>query len=218
MIPVSPLVTQRTGTARSKKISITINKMYDGDHFAQDMWDSVGKLLTGSPGGAALQKLQIQKSMKVLESVNMTPHSKADVNCTCWKALLVDDEPMNIFAVKNVLRSTNFNISEAFDGQQAINIVNEHIETKKCGEKCCVFNFILMDYNMPNINGPNATKKIIEIYREAGLVKPVVIAFTAYVEDEYMDECMAAGMSGFLTKPLKKALLFNKLREMKILE
>ena len=203
---------------RGKEISITINKMYDGDHFSKDMWGSVGKLLMGSLGGAALQNLQIGTPIKNLEQQNSPRSPAPNIKCTCWKALLVDDEPMNIFAVKNVLRSTNFNISEAFDGQQAINIVKEHIETKKCGEKCCVFNFILMDYNMPNINGPNATKKIIEIYREAGLVKPVIIAFTAYVEDEYMDECMAVGMSGFLTKPLKKVLLFKKLREMKILD
>ena len=55
-----------------------------------------------------------------------------------------------------------------------------------------------MDIQMPEMDGLEATRKIIEMY---GTSRPVIIAMTAGAYEEDKQKCMAAGMDDYITKP-----------------
>lgn len=104
--------------------------------------------------------------------------------------LVVEDTRMNMLVISNMLKnaSSSIRISEAENGLEAIQKVNN--------EK---FNLILMDVQMPEMDGITATRKIRLLPN--GLSVPV-IALTAGVSKEERDECFSSGMNDFLAKPI----------------
>jgi PAS domain S-box-containing protein len=69
------------------------------------------------------------------------------------------------------------------------------------------FDLVLMDVHMPGSDGITATRRIRAIEAERGLARTPIIALTANALDEDRDACLAAGMDGFLTKPLDREQL-----------
>ncbi len=79
------------------------------------------------------------------------------------------------------------------DGFQAIDILHKE-----------VFDVVLMDINMPLINGFETTRKI----RQNG-VKTPIIALTAFAKDEIIEEAISAGMNDIMVKPFEPLKLFK---------
>jgi CheY-like chemotaxis protein len=77
----------------------------------------------------------------------------------------------------------------AVDGSEAIAAAVEHR-----------YDLILMDVQMPNVDGVTATRAIRS--RLPGNRQPVIFGLTAHATSEYRDMCLGSGMNGFLTKPL----------------
>jgi two-component system response regulator HydG len=100
--------------------------------------------------------------------------------------LVVDDDPGHRITLKTVLKSWNYRVSEAGDGQAAVSIVKDF--------PC---DLILMDVRMAVMNGIDALKQI-KAYNPS---IPVVI-MTAYSSVESAVEAMKAGAYDYLTKPL----------------
>jgi CheY-like chemotaxis protein len=69
------------------------------------------------------------------------------------------------------------------------------------------FDFVLMDLHMPEMNGIEATERIRAAERLSDAPRTPIIALTADAFPENRDECLAAGMDGFLTKPLDREQL-----------
>jgi CheY-like chemotaxis protein len=61
------------------------------------------------------------------------------------------------------------------------------------------YDIILTDYRLPDTNGVELTKKILQLCSDP---KPAVFAVTAYSTRERRDECLEAGMAGFISKPI----------------
>lgn len=104
--------------------------------------------------------------------------------------LVVEDTPMNMLVISNMLRNVSpaIRITEANNGLEAIEKISN-----------AVFNLILMDIQMPEMDGITATK-IIRL-QPNGMAVPV-IALTAGVSKEERDECFNVGMNDFLAKPI----------------
>ena len=68
-----------------------------------------------------------------------------------------------------------------------------------------------MDVHMPGSDGITATRNIRAIEAERGLARTPIVALTANALDEDRDACLAAGMDGFLTKPLDREQLATAL-------
>ena len=112
--------------------------------------------------------------------------------------LIADDEEYNLFLLKNILQKWNVRFKEVKNGKEAIKAV--------CDEH---FNIVLMDINMPEINGIEAAKEILRCDAETK-----IIAVTAATEQLDQKECFEAGMKGFLFKPFSEKDLFEKINSL----
>lgn len=114
--------------------------------------------------------------------------------------LLVEDNEENRLLLEEVLQFEDCTITLANNGQQAV----ETVRSRGPG----AFQVVLMDVEMPVMNGLDATQGIRAL--DPGLP---VIAQTAYAQPEELDRCMAAGMVDRITKPTDHELLVAKVRK-----
>jgi len=102
-----------------------------------------------------------------------------------------------ILGVKNRKEMSKF----AYNGEEAVK------EVKKAIEEGDPFRFklILMDCNMPFLDGYEATKKIRKMFSDEGILhdlQPKIIAVTGHVEQEYVSNAIKSGMDSVFSKPL----------------
>ncbi len=103
--------------------------------------------------------------------------------------LLVEDNELNRVVACNTLKAFNIIVTEAVNGKEAVNAVKENR-----------FDLILMDIQMPEMNGFEATRVI----REKLKVKTPIIALTANAIKTEIDKCLDLGMNGYITKPYEE--------------
>lgn len=109
--------------------------------------------------------------------------------------LVVEDNKINQMVTKKILSNNNISCELVDDGVKAI-------ELFKTGDS--QFDLILMDINMPELNGFETTKAL----RDLG-VKIPVIALTAYDKIEIAEEAIAAGINDIVVKPFEPVKLFK---------
>lgn len=116
------------------------------------------------------------------------------------KILVVDDFPTMRRIVKNLLKDLGFdNVDEAEDGVMAL-------EKLRNGN----FEFVLSDWNMPNMDGLVMLK---EIRADANLAHLPVLMVTAEAKKENIIAAAQAGASGYVVKPFTAATLEEKLNK-----
>ena len=64
------------------------------------------------------------------------------------------------------------------------------------------YDLILMDFNMPIMDGSEATKQIRDFLYENKIVQPLIIGVTGHTESEYISRALDSGMNQVLSKPL----------------
>ena len=82
-----------------------------------------------------------------------------------------------------------------------------------------MFKLILLDFSMPDLNGPEVAKLIRQIVNEAGMEQPYICCCTAYTDPSYGKIAIEAGMDSVMTKPitsneLKQLLIEQNLHEL----
>ena len=118
------------------------------------------------------------------------------------KILLVEDNEANQMFMKIILKKYKLDIDLANDGIEA---VDKFINNK--------YDLILMDENMPNKNGIEATKDIIKHEKEKNLIHTPIIALTANALQGDKEKLINAGMDEYLSKPLNKEHLITILNK-----
>ena len=104
------------------------------------------------------------------------------------RILLVDDHPVNRKVARLFLEPFGFDITEAVDGQEALDAGMED------------YDLVLMDVNMPRLGGIDATRQF-RATEEPGKHVPI-IALTADALPEQIEACLAAGMDAHVSKPI----------------
>jgi len=112
------------------------------------------------------------------------------------KVLIVEDIALNQLLMKTLLGDLGFEYDSAADGKQAI----EKLKTN-------TYDIILMDLQMPVMNGFEATEYI----RNTINSKIPIIALTADVTTVDITKCKAVGMNDYISKPVNEKLLYEKL-------
>jgi len=116
------------------------------------------------------------------------------------RVLVVDDDMRNVFAMTKVLEDYGLIVSQAENGQAALNTIESANKP---------FELILMDIMMPVMDGIEATKRI----RELGSYKETpIISLTAKAMPGDKHKCIEAGASEYLTKPIDTQKLLSILR------
>ena len=114
--------------------------------------------------------------------------------------LLVEDYRPNQKIVESFLRKTAVSIKVAGNGK---------IGLEKFQEKD--FDIVLMDMEMPVMDGLEATRAIRAWEKEKNLAPTIIVALTAHVFSEHRKMCTEAGCNGFMAKPIKKKVLLETL-------
>lgn len=110
-----------------------------------------------------------------------------------YKVLVVEDNKINQMVTRKIMEKNNFKFLIVDDGYAAIEALGkEH------------FDVVLMDINMPLINGFETTRLI----RKKEITIPI-IALTAFAKDEITDEAFAVGMNDVLIKPFEPSKLIQ---------
>ncbi len=114
------------------------------------------------------------------------------------KILLVEDNKANQMYMSLLLKKFKLEFDIANDGREAIQAFEKHR-----------YDLILMDENMPNLNGIEATKVILDIEKSKKLPHTPIIALTANALKGDRERFMNAGMDEYLTKPVNKTQLLE---------
>lgn len=114
------------------------------------------------------------------------------------RILIAEDNKVNQEVLKGILDDTYHEISIANNGVESVQACGEH-----------VYDIILMDMHMPDMNGITAAQRIRSL---PGVTAGVpIIAVTASVGAADKDECLAAGMNGYITKPIDQNTLIAEI-------
>ncbi|WP_240034596.1 ATP-binding protein [Flavobacterium silvisoli] len=110
-----------------------------------------------------------------------------------YNILVVEDNKINQMVTKKIIQNSNMSCTIVDDGYAALVALDRE-----------AFDLVLMDINMPLINGFDTTRKI----REKGFKVPI-IALTAFDKQEVMEEALAVGMNDIMVKPFEPAKLYQ---------
>ncbi|MFD2602744.1 PAS domain-containing hybrid sensor histidine kinase/response regulator [Flavobacterium suzhouense] len=137
--------------------------------------------------------LQLEKG--VLKNVKK-PQSEINHDIAGTNILLVEDNQMNRMVVNYTLNYFNCKVTEATNGLEALDILKKD-----------KFDVILMDVQMPEMGGIEATKIIREVLK----IDTPIIALTANAFKSEIDKCKEAGMNDYVTKPFEESVLIETL-------
>jgi CheY-like chemotaxis protein/HPt (histidine-containing phosphotransfer) domain-containing protein len=127
------------------------------------------------------------------------------VQATGQTILVADDNLVNLKVAVSMLAKLGYESVTVMDGQQATQSVLASLQPG--GKR---FAAVLMDANMPVMDGFASSRQIIATHGKAA---PPIIALTASVLEEDRQRCFDAGMVGFLPKPLRMDELSDSLRQ-----
>lgn len=133
--------------------------------------------------------LKLQDSPEYFSGKN-DEETNEEIDLNGRKILLVEDNDLNREITKDLLESTGLTIDEAIDGKQAVNTIIDKGEN--------YYDCILMDIQMPVMDGYQATKEIRRMFER----KIPIIALSASAFEEDKKKSYEAGMDGHQTKPI----------------
>jgi CheY-like chemotaxis protein len=129
----------------------------------------------------------------------MSEHTdKAGDAKRAFRVLLAEDVKLNQVLTQRLLSRSGYQIDIADNGQQAVDAVRR-------GD----YDVILMDVQMPEMDGIEATRVIRALPPEKSSIP--IIALTAQADVNTEDELRAAGMDDYISKPINFDILFSKL-------
>ncbi|GJP65447.1 hypothetical protein CLOP_g22321 [Closterium sp. NIES-67] len=110
------------------------------------------------------------------------------------KILLVEDNLVNQRVATRMLSNMGYSVDLASNGLDAVNAL-----------ACNTYDLVFMDIQMPVMDGIEATQRIHQLAQQEGRVRPRIVAMTANVLHSDRQQCLSAGMDGFLSKPIRVA-------------
>jgi PAS domain S-box-containing protein len=153
---------------------------------------------------------QVSKVHRLGANINNTNLSKKGMRQTIQtiddeaKILLVEDNYTNQAVAEALLKSMGYSVDIVENGQQAVAALNKTSSTKK-------YEVILMDCQMPVMDGFEATQKIRQGDVGDSYQGIPIIAMTANALKSDKESCLNAGMSDYLSKPVEPEILYEKL-------
>jgi len=135
-------------------------------------------------------------SKSPIKKINNTIHQN-DINLSQCIVYIAEDDISSFLLLEELLYSTGVILKHAVNGKELINLIKTQTP-----------DLILLDINMPVMNGFEAINKI----RKTHPAIPI-IAQTAYAMAEEREKCISVGCNDYISKPINTQLLFKKIRK-----
>ena len=116
--------------------------------------------------------------------------------------LVAEDNPVNQLVIQGFLGKRGYQVRLVTNGRNAVD------EFRRAPQR---YQLILMDCEMPEMDGFEATRQIRQFEQQQGLLPVPVIALTAHIFEEHREEGLRAGMNEFLGKPVDRVQLYATL-------
>ena len=114
------------------------------------------------------------------------------------RILVVDDESDLLYILSRILQRAGYEVLEAGDGQEALDIFTEHSEFIDC---------VLLDFSMPRLSGEEVQQSIRKVSKDL----PIVM-MSGFSEEEVVERFRESGISGCLQKPVSSEQLLETIR------
>jgi CheY-like chemotaxis protein len=145
-----------------------------------------------------------ENAMPERQALEAAEHPTADARQT--RILIAEDSPDNRLVIGAYLRREPYQVDFAENGTEAVQKF-----------KAQQYDIVLMDIQMPALDGLGATRLIRQWEAEQRLAETPIIALTASVLEEDVRNALAAGCNMHLSKPIKKRTLIETIRNMVVL-
>lgn len=141
-------------------------------------------------------------TMRILEDLKTAAPGLKYGESESVKLLLVEDDPSNVLVESIFLEQCGYAYDVASTGSEVLNKV-----------ATTSYALILMNINLPDMNGLAVTRKLREMERQGLILHVPIIAVTAHVTKGYREKCMEAGMNGYIAKPFTQSQLCQKIEQ-----
>jgi CheY-like chemotaxis protein/anti-sigma regulatory factor (Ser/Thr protein kinase) len=176
------------GTGLGLVLSQRLAQQLGGDLILSESKVGVGSKFVASINAGPFENLSAQDGCLRDQPANVLPVEPTPTSLQSARVLVVDDVPENQFLLRKYLESVGAEVEVAGDGEEAISKALSR-----------AFDVVLMDIQMPHVDGIQATKRL----RAKGYGHPI-LALTAHAMREEMNRSYEAGCDEHLTKPLSK--------------
>ena len=121
--------------------------------------------------------------------------------------LVVDDTPFNRIVMRAILEKEGYIVDEVSDGRKAVDLLNSSRGQKRS------FRLIIMDLEMPEMDGIEATTTLLRMRNEVGIAVPPIIGHSAFTSESDVRNCFEAGMVAFIPKPCSRGVVLSKIQQ-----
>jgi signal transduction histidine kinase/AmiR/NasT family two-component response regulator len=146
--------------------------------------------------------LPLEKRAERRPQPRVVEAAPAEAEGPAARILAAEDNPTNQLILKSLLEPFGVDLTVVANGREAV----EAFRTQ-------AFDLILMDVQMPEMNGVEATTAIRDLEAAGGLAAIPILALSANVMSHQVKEYLEAGMTGFIPKPIEAAKLFAAIEE-----
>ena len=166
---------------------------------------AITKYIVDAMGGTINIQSELGKGTEfhVVLDLERAEVQEEDMILPNWNMLLVDDDQVLCESTVESLKSIGVNAQWALDGETAVQMI------EKCHNTHDDYQIILLDWKLPGMSGIQTARMIRE--KKGGDIP--ILLISAYDWSEIEDEARAAGITGFISKPLFKSTLFYGLRQ-----
>jgi signal transduction histidine kinase/AmiR/NasT family two-component response regulator len=148
-----------------------------------------------------IEKLEDAQSGDATDTGGAKDTAKAKKQKRALRILVAEDNPTNRMVIKAILSHAKADVTFVEDGQEAVKTWQSQ-----------TFDLVLMDIQMPHMNGVEATQAIREIEASEQMPKTPIVAVTANAMPHQRKEYLAAGMDDHVAKPIEPQLLYAAMK------